>query len=168
MKFPEALPQKRGAIHNRDAYAQGKFVDCSGWANREKYGDSVLPRNITPSDIDVVFNPGTFMLDNAGHVMCIELSSSINIWSQASRGQYLAAQSLVKAGQGKIASAIAFHRTPVDQDIDLRESVESFSLMYFAPPTYACSDVFVGNERWQRFVLAWFANAEHTLQAIRR
>ena len=54
-------------------------MDCSGWANREKYGSDVLPRNITPSDIDVIFNPGTFMLDNAGYVLLAELSTQTEI-----------------------------------------------------------------------------------------
>ena len=158
----------KGSILVKEAYAQGKMVESSGWANREKYGTAILPRGITPSDIDVVFNPGTFMLDNAGHVLCVELSKQTNIWSQAKRGQYLAAQSLVKAGQGKIASAIGFHRTPTEEQIDLRESVESFSVMYYVAPTYACTKPFEGNQHWQRFVLAWFDDAERLIASIRQ
>jgi hypothetical protein len=160
--------KKRGKIYDLVAYAQGKLVDCSGWADREKYGQDVLPRKITPSDIDVVFNPGTFMFDNAGHVLLAELSTQTNIWSKTSYGQYLSAQSLVKAGQGKIASVLAYHQTPKEQLIDLRESVESFSLMYFVSPTYACTDVHKGNERWQKFVLAWFDDAAHLVDSMRR
>ena len=96
---------RKGAIYDREAYLQSKLVDCSGWANREMYGKAILPRGITPSDIDVVMNPGMFQLDNGGHVLCIELSTKSATWANLSRGQYLAAQSMVTAGQGKIAAA---------------------------------------------------------------
>ncbi len=162
---------KRGEIYDIVAYAQGKLVDCSGWADRGKYGNAVLPRKITPSDIDVIFNPGTFMFDNAGNVLLAELSTQTDIWSKLAKtsfGQYLSAQSLVKAGRGKIASVLAFHKTPKKELIDLREAIESFSVMYYTDPTYACTKPFAGNEAWQRFVLKWFDDAEALIASIRQ
>ncbi len=160
--------ESRGDIHCPEAYAQGKMINNHGWLDAKKYGNLVLPRKITPSDVDVVFNPGMTIFDNAGHVLCVEFSKDTAIWSRVKKGQYLCAQSLVKAGAGKIAAALAYHQTPIKERIDSRERVLSFSVMYFTPPTYACTDVFEGNERWQRFVLAWFENAEQLLSKIKQ
>jgi len=47
--------RQRGEIIAEQAYAQGKMLDHSGWTG-------FLPRNITPSDIDMVIANGQSMM----------------------------------------------------------------------------------------------------------
>ena len=129
-----------GAIYNEQAYAQGKMLDHSGWHGK-------LPRGVTPSDIDAVW-------DNNGDFIFAELSSSKSTWNDLSRGQVLAYSNLI---QHTIDVAVLFtHSVPRDRLINTYSDCASFQVMW-DDSGICLSKVFEG-ERWQRFVRAWFAN----------
>jgi hypothetical protein len=129
-----------GVIYCEPAYAQGKMLDHSGWSGK-------LPRGVTPSDIDAVW-------DNNGDFIFAELSSSKTTWNDLSRGQVLAYSNLIHS---TIDVAVLFkHSVPTDKQIDTYKDCDSFQVMW-DDSGICLSKVFEG-ERWPRFVKSWFAN----------
>jgi hypothetical protein len=127
----------RGQILYKDAYIRGKMLDHSSWSK-------ILPRNITPSDIDAV-------IDNNGKILLIELSSKTSRWEELAYGQRLLYQNMVKAGNGKIFAALAHHNAPGDRAIDTAKDIVAFTVM-------ACLNGKLGychkdGSKWQTVVL---------------
>ena len=129
----------RGSIISQEAYARGKMLDHSAWRN-------TLPRNITPSDIDMV-------IDNNGIILMIELSSKTDRWHLLSRGQRLLYENIVWAGQGNIKAALALiHPEPPDKQIDTVNDIISFSVMCRKHDEIVRSPSFPGHI-WEKAVL---------------
>lgn len=129
----------RGAIHTEAAYAQGKMLDNSSWN---------LPRKITPSDFDCVF-------DNGGRLVLAEFSSSCSEWGELKYGQRLAYESAIK-GTHNLA-ALCKHGVPPDRQINTRNDVDSFQVMFCVAGDLVLSPLFDGN-RWGRFIESWFSS----------
>lgn len=105
----------RGAIRHRERYSQG--YDHSEWGR-------ILPRKITPSDVDVVFDN---ML-NARQMFC-EFTSSFRLWSQKPRGQRLLYQQLLSTSNYQNASVLCYHEVEPSRNIRTAEDVISFHVM---------------------------------------
>lgn len=137
---------RRGAVNHEQAYAQGKMLDHSGWSN-------LLPRHITPSDIDAVFANGREML-------LIELSSSAREWAEISKGQLRLYQDIVLASEGRLWAVLCHHKTPSNQKILTDTDIVSFQVMVRNRETlkpHSSSVVAVGPENeWKQFVLRYF------------
>lgn len=143
---------KRGAIRSLAAYAQGKMLDHSAWSG-------VLPRNITPSDIDMC-------LDNDGNILYCELSRNADGWigpdgkthSRIGYGQMLLYFNAI-GPISKNLSVLLHHSVPTDRAINTLADIECFQVM-----------VRNGDERlfcpkwhdWQKFVTSWFTDADAT------
>lgn len=136
----------RGSIYAEAAYAQGKMLDHSSW-------NSILPRLITPSDIDMA-------IDNRGEILFIEVSSSTPNWYEIPKGQRRLYESLLRNSTGNQAAALVRHSVPKDRQINTRTDIDEFSIMAnVSPRTPKTSDIFHGNERWQEFVTKWIEDA---------
>lgn len=122
----------RGAIYAEQAYAQGKMLNNSAW-------NGMLPRNITPSDIDLVF-------DNNGWQLLCELSSQTSNWAELKRGQRLLYQGLTI--KHRTIGVLLKHSVPKDRQIDTLKDIDSFQVMISGG---RITEIF-GGERWQRFV----------------
>lgn len=128
-----------GEIRRELAYAQGKMIDHSGLGNH-------LPRGITPSDIDMV-------LDNAGQIMFVEVSTRTCDWSALPTGQRRLYESLVKNSPRQRAVLCHVSSEPGKQ-IDTHKDVLSFSVMSFdgviqvSPP--------VPGERWVDYLRKFY------------
>lgn len=136
-----------GSILLEESYAQGKMLDSSSW-----FG--LLPRDITPSDIDHIF-------DNNGRMIFVEFSKDWKkqCWKEVPAGQRRIYQSLIMQGQGKHIAALCFHSVPRQQQINTRTDIKHFQLMYFDPayPNIRHSQLLPGVD-WEPFVKQWFAN----------
>jgi len=145
----------RGAIHSLDAYVQGKMLDSSSWNGR-------LPRRITPSDIDHVF-------DNSGRMIFVEFSRDLRkqVWADCERGQRMVYEELVTQGNGNHIATLCFHDVPVTQQVDTRTDIRTFHVMYFNCHLrdVRYSDLLSG-DLWEWLVLRWFESPETILNAM--
>lgn len=142
----------RGKIVNMVGYERGKNIDQSGWS-------AILPRHITPSDIDMIMtdseltrNPTAF--DNNGNVLLVEYSSKFCMWAGTSIGQRKLYQNLVKIGQGKIRAAIVKHRDV--EIIDGMLDALAFEVMEWKDGDIVYSGKISGDE-WPLYVQQFFA-----------
>lgn len=128
----------RGAIFAPEAYARGKMLDHSGWAG-------ILPRKITPSDVDAV-------IDSNGRQLLWELSSRSPAWADLKFGQRYLYENLVKSGKGRIVAACVHHRQPDEgQPIDTVEDVLAFQGMFYVSGGVKVTTVLPA-DRWVTFV----------------
>ena len=145
--------QRRGAIINETAYARGKMLDHSSWQN----GEITLPRNITPSDIDMTF-------DNRGNILYGELSSKDIDWDDIKNhaiGQFRLYRGTIK--QTTNLAILCKHSVPLQDErlIDTRTDIDSFHVMlHNLGNDFLFTEIFYGNSRWQGFVFGWFNNPE--------
>lgn len=139
---------KRGAIRSIEAYAQGKMLDHSAW--RE-----ILPRNITPSDIDACF-------DNSGDILYCELTRHATTWlgddgkvhPKIGYGQFM----LYFNAIGPISKDLAVllhHDVPATRAIDTRADIDAFQVMVRKGDEVVFSPVW---HRWEKFVVSWYDN----------
>lgn len=127
-----------GRILVESAYAQSKMVDSSKWD---------LPRGITPSDVDLVF-------DNRGALLFGEFSRWKRSWEELEPGQRWLYESL--AYRPGAISALLKHSVPVDTAICSRNDVEEFTLRYYDKDrTLFTRGPFPG-ELWPQFVHNWY------------
>ena len=129
-----------GEIYSELAYAQGKMLDASGWSG-------FLPRRITPSDVDHVF-------DDWGAMLFAEFSSQHKKWSELDDGQVWMYQNLVKGSNNAIA-ALCKHSVPTTRQINTKNDVDSFHVMSAVNGMIKTSCVYDG-ARWPGFVLSWY------------
>jgi len=134
-------------VYAEDAYAQGKMLDHSQWL----VGSRILPRNITPSDVD-------FFIDDKGHVLFCELSSKYHSWEAIDRGQRLGYINIIKGT--KNLSILCKHCTPKGKQVDTRNGIDAFQVLLPSDDGRELrTQTFFGNDRWQDFVFAWFDDA---------
>ncbi len=126
---------KAGSIHSQEAYALGKILDNSSWS---------LPRGITPSDIDLVF-------DNDGDMLACELSRETCLWTGLSVGQRLVYERFVMNGFARNLAAVCKHNVAPDfgRKIDSRNDIVRFQLMVLYNGRLEASEV---RHDWPHFV----------------
>ena len=150
----------RGGIRNVEAYARGKMLDHSSWQKGIK-----LPRSVTPSDIDIVF-------DNAGWLLHCEVSSKHTRWEELAKeakGQALLYENLIF--QTSNCAALCRHSVPLSERraINSREDINAFQLMLYAPRSgVVYSPVYKGGARWNDFVHSWFGQPKDLHAALIR
>lgn len=138
---------ERGDIYAPEAYAQGKMIDHSAWGG-------VLPRKITPSDIDMVMEQG-------GWLMFIEAVRGRQGWDDIKYGQRFMYQSIAELSD-KVLCVLWCHEAPLERKIDSRCDCRSFSVMLSYPHPHQHSRMRVAvthgfsGERWEKFVRGWF------------
>jgi len=141
-----------GDIHSLDAYIRGKLLDHSSWQK----GESILPRGVTPSDVDIVW-------DNRGFAILGELSSQFSEWRSLDKGQREMYEALI-TGDRHVAALLRHHGAVYNgKKIDSRFDVLTFQIMFWHGGRVHITKVFNGRERWNRFVFGWYENS----QAIR-
>jgi hypothetical protein len=129
------MSKSGGHIFAPEAYAQGKMLDSSSWHGK-------LPRGITPSDIDLVF-------DNNGKCLFCELSRHCTEWPQIECGQRWLYESLVKRGH---VAVLLKHSAPLDRPIDTLKDIESFSVMHLDMTGRISFSAIYSGSHWVRFV----------------
>jgi len=118
------------------------MLDHSGW-----YG--VLPRGITPSDIDFVF-------DANGRLLLGELKSKVANWDNVPAGQRRLYQAFAMLG---CVCVVARHETPEGKQIDTLRDVVAFQVMRKNEAgNLSIGSVIGGNAAWQEFVLRHFGS----------
>lgn len=150
----------RGQIYHEQAYAQGKMLKSDSW-------NGLLPRNITPSDIDLGF-------DSRGRFIVVEYSSSLDNWMDVQIGQrnfYWAVISHRDTAWPAIA-VLCKHSVPHDQQIDTKTDVDGYSIMFDRDGEMALLPVradakLTADEKWEKLVVAWCNDARHTMKLIR-
>lgn len=140
---------KRGGVYNEARYRQG--YDHTAWA-------SILPRRITPSDIDVVF-------DNMMHQRSLfcEFSAECVLWKQKKLGQRLSYQQQVMGSQYKHCAVLCNHEVPPERAIRSLDDVLSFHVMkrsgskvVFLPDENRA----YGGELWRSFVQSFYGQGD--------
>lgn len=140
----------QGEIMCEMAYAQGKMLNNSGW-----YG--VLPRNITPSDIDMV-------IDNNGDCLFCEISRHNNEWTQLGPGQLWLYKNMIDFSRS--IAVLWKHSVPQDEQIDTFTMCDSFQVMYGGQGEgFHLTKQFKGG-RWVDFVKAWFNDPRIVLNKL--
>lgn len=138
----------RGSILAEQAYALGKMLNHEEW--------HTLPRNITPSDIDMVF-------DNNGMFLLCELKQNTADWQQLKKnsyGQWLLYSNLVLNGQGKHLAACVQHVRPEQgKAINTMTDVIAFQVMACHKGRIVYSAVIPTRkgEHWRRFVECFYS-----------
>lgn len=137
--------KQRGVVKHRARFAQQ--VEHDGWCD-------VLPRNITPSDIDVVFDN---MLRS--RTLFCEFSSAVSLWSGKENGQRYLYQQLLKTNNYQNGCVLCHHNIPVGKNVNSLRDVVSFQVMradkgvvYFMPSE---SKSFQGT-LWIEFVKSFY------------
>lgn len=158
----------RGAIYAEQAYAQGKMLDNSCWYHGvQACWDKkarILPRKITPSDLDNAFLPLfgiisiPWTIDNRGRIIFAEFSSRTHNWSSLSLGQHLLYQGLLDGVRGNSCAVLCQHNAPSDKQICTRHDVVGFHVMVWDNGPVYLASIDIGT-MWERFVFDWFDNA---------
>lgn len=123
------MNDKRGAIFAPEAYARGKMLESDDW-------HGLLPRNITPSDIDAVVTDSAFpfgenlmIVDNDKKILLMEFSTHTCLWSELKYGQRLAYANLVRVGKGAIMGVCALVSPEYGKAINTVKDIVSFQVM---------------------------------------
>ena len=94
--------------------------------------------------------------DNRGAVLFCEVSSRNYEWDALDKGQRWGYRSVIEDTQH--VAALCKHSVPPDRQINTRTDIESFQLQIFDEEKGAIvkSPLWRGNDKWQRFVSAWY------------
>jgi hypothetical protein len=137
--------ERRGEVRHPARFAQQ--VVHAGW-------NGVLPRKITPSDIDVVFDNKLL----ARTLFC-EFSCVAALWRDKEYGQQCLYQQLLKTNNYRNGSVLCYHRIPVEKNVNSFTDVISFHVMranrgfvYFLPSE---TETFPGTI-WVDFVKSFY------------
>jgi hypothetical protein len=141
------MSQSSGAIICRDAYAQGKMLDHSGWN---------LARGVTPSDIDIV-------VESFGCFLWCELTKNACDWDSLKIGQRMLYDSLSKIPGNHIV-CLARHSVPKGQLVNTFEDVEAVAVRW------ACGTKSIVLEKsgWQTLVTEWVPRPQQVIASLDR
>ena len=139
---------KRGEIYCEDAYAQGKMLDHSSWN---------LPRNITPSDIDMCF-------DNNGNIIACEISSNVQEWTKLQRGQFLLYFNFIGPLSKHIA-VLCYHNVDKKLKINTLNDIISFQIMIRKNDEVLYTPIY-GSSRWEKFIKSWYNDSNKLRKSI--
>jgi hypothetical protein len=134
-----------GIIYNPDLYSKTQNMSSAGWAG-------ILPRHITPSDIDMIF-------DNRGKLLFCEYKSFDCKWEDLSTGQKALYQHIIENGvrddgKHKHSVALCYHSLPEGRDIDTRRDVISFRWIYWNNGKIVQSPIMTD---WTKFIKWWYS-----------
>lgn len=148
---------ERGAINVEKAYALGKMLDHSSWQK----GSEVLPRGITPGDIDASF-------DNKGKILFCEFSSSQTQWCDLDIGQLRLYKACVM--DSPHCAVLCKHNVTLadNRPIDTRFDVQSFQVMLWDYEFIFTRIWPNDNQDWQRCVMSWFEDPLATRRRFMR
>ena len=137
------MSQSGGAIICREAYAQGKMLNHSGWH---------LARGVTPSDID-------FVVESYGCFLWAELTKNGCDWGSLKTGQRILYESLAKIPGNHIV-CLARHSVPKGEVVDTYADIEA------AAVRWACGSksLILDASQWQVLVTEWVARPQQVLQ----
>ena len=128
------MSKSGGSIISREAYAQGKMLDHSGWQ---------LSRGVTPSDIDMV-------IDSYGCCLWAELTSKSCDWNSLSTGQRILYDSLAKIPGNHIV-CLARHSVPSGKLIDTYKDIEEVSARW----ALGSKTLLMDRSQWRALVTEW-------------
>lgn len=149
--------EDRGEIRNLPAYLHSKVLDHSDWQR----GEIRLPRRITPSDVDTLFDrtgvleqPTVF--DGNGALIFAEWSRLATGWTQLPYGQRLLYENCIRDRTLPACAVLGGHNVDWQngRQINTRTDITSFQVMVWDHEALF-SEIRVGNENWQAFVFAW-------------
>jgi len=128
------MSQSGGAIICREAYAQGKMLDHSGWR---------LARGVTPSDID-------FVVESYGCFLWAELTKNGCDFASLKTGQRIMYESLTKI-PGNHVVCVARHSVPSGEQVDTYQDIEA------AAVRWACGakSLMLDADQWRVLVTEW-------------
>lgn len=128
------MSQSGGAIMFREAYAQGKMLDHSGWH---------LARGVTPSDIDMV-------VESYGCFLFAELTKNGCDWSNLKTGQRILYESLARI-PGNHVVCLARHSVPSGEQVDTYEDIEAASVRWAG----GAKSLLLDASQWRVLVTEW-------------
>ena len=134
--------ERNGSILFPEQYALAKLIDHSGWKG-------LLPRGITPSDVDAV-------LDTGKRILLIDFSVKYSEWKDLSYGQRTMYENIVAHGGGKITAVLARHKRP-EPGIPMNSltDIEEFQWMRVVRGFIVYSQV-RGAKYWVPFIKHYF------------
>ena len=132
----------KGQIRVAEAYARGKMLDNSSW-------HGLLPRGITPSDVDAIWtteskeeaNPMVF--DNNGKMLFVEFSTKTSKWMELPKGQRVLYENICNNSTNQRAVVAKIEPKP-DKAIDTLHDVKSFQIMSYVDGERRLSPVMPG------------------------
>jgi hypothetical protein len=130
-----------GKIRSRPHYEQSKNLDHSEWLGK-------LPRNCSPSDIDVVLNDWPTKRN-----LYKELSSSVATWKEIQRPQLMTQMTAVHGGVHY--SVLLKHSVQPPKLIKTVSDIESFQVMFWSDGDWRYSRLLSGGS-FLRFVQEWY------------
>jgi hypothetical protein len=137
------MSQSGGAIICREAYAQGKMLDHSGWH---------LARGVTPSDIDMV-------VESYGCFLWAELTRNACDWRALKTGQRVMYDSLAKI-PGNHVVCLARHSVPAgERQVDTYQDIEA------AVVRWACGtkSLLLDTDQWRVLVTEWVSRPHQVI-----
>jgi hypothetical protein len=118
-------------LRNKLAYEASKLLNFSGWKG-------LLPRNITPSDTDM-------MIANEDKFLFVELKSNADTFAAIPKGQARLFADLVKMGKGKVFAAVAKHKIKEPGEyINTVTDIEGFQFLWWTEEGLDYSPVMPG------------------------
>lgn len=136
------MSQSGGAIICREAYAQGKMLDHSGWH---------LSRGVTPSDIDMV-------VESYGCFLWAELTKNACDWGSLKTGQRILYDSLAKI-PGNHVVCLARHSVPTGELVDTFNDIEAAAVRW-ASGTKA---LLLDGDQWRVLVAEWVPRPQQVI-----
>ncbi len=125
-----------------EQYRAAKMLDHRGW-------NLILPRGITPSDVDAVVELG-------GKILMMEYKFGSPYWEDVPTGQRIMYKTFVQLGKGDIVAVACRHRQPDEKQlIDSIKDVLSFQPMVWTPDGI---DILCWQpgEEWPNFIKTYF------------
>jgi hypothetical protein len=123
-----------------------------------------LDRQVRPMDVDMFVSSSIYSL-------AAEMTTVGSTWKEkcdVAKGQVLAYQALT-LGSCRTISALCKHSTPVDCDIDTRNGVEDYEVMF--PGQFGhlkfCQPLHEWGMAWQEFVRCFVSNPQALLLRLR-
>lgn len=137
------MSQSGGAIMCREAYAQGKMLDHSGWH---------LDRGVTPSDIDMV-------VESYGCFLWAELTRKGCDWNNLSVGQRLMYDALAKI-PGNHVTCLARHSVPAGEgEVDTYHDIEAVAIRWAS----GTKSLMLEAHQWRKLVTEWVARPHQVI-----
>lgn len=136
------MSQSGGAIICREAYAQGKMLNHSGWH---------LARGVTPSDIDMV-------VESYGCFLFAELTKNSCDWNSLKTGQRILYESLAKI-PGNHVVCLARHSVPKGEEVDTYADIEAASVRWSCGSKALILDA----SQWRILVTEWVSRPQQVV-----
>lgn len=137
------MSKSGGAILIEEAYAAGKMLDHSEWQN-------ILPRGITPSDIDM-------FIESHGMFLWCELKYGYCRWNNLSVGQRIAFRKLMFSNPRKHFICLLTH---LCDNIQINTVTDIESVYLYLAKERVLFELSIPFGKWPDFV-AWFCRGKN-------